>query len=180
MAMLPINSKKFSLIWSMNPNYRCYSENQIRSLLLSKLARIFPKKTKLNLSKIDSFPIYFKFNRNFFKNNILAIGESAYNVYPVAGQGFNLVLRDIEELYRKIKKNISLGMQIKDSLIFNDLYFNRKPENFIYGLGIDLTQKFFRYNKMTGPIKNILLKDIDKFSFLKKIGLKIADKGIIN
>ena len=71
-------------------------------------------------------------------------------------------------------------MQVKDSLIFNDLYLNRKPENFLYGLGIDLTQNFFRYNKLTVPIKNNLLKNIDKFAFLKKIGLKIVDKGIIN
>ena len=34
--------------------------------------------------------------------------EDSLHVHPVAGQGFNLVLRDIEELYKKIKKNISL------------------------------------------------------------------------
>ena len=180
MAMLPINSKKFSLIWSMNSSYREYDNNKIKNLILLKLRNIFSKKSKLNLSKIDCFPIYFKFNRNFFKNNIFAIGESVYSVYPIAGQGFNLILRDIEELHKKIKENISLGMQIKDSLIFNDLYLNRKPENFLYGLGIDLTQKFFRYDKSTMSIKNSLLKDVDKFAFLKKIGLKIADKGIIN
>ncbi len=180
MAMLPINSKKFSLIWSMNSSYREYDNNKIKNLILLKLRNIFSKKSKLNLSKIDCFPIYFKFNRNFFKNNIFAIGESAYSVYPIAGQGFNLVLRDIKELYKKIKENLSLGIQIKDSLIFNDLYLNRKSENLLYGLGIDLTQKFFRYDKLTMPLKNNLLKNIDKFAFIKKIGFKIADKGIIN
>ena len=180
MAILPINNKKFSLIWSMGSDYKRYDRNDIYNLILLKLKNIFPKKSKLNLSKIDCFPIHFKFNRNFFKNNIFAIGESAYSVYPIAGQGFNLILRDIAELHEKIKENISLGLQIKDSLIFNDLYLNRKPENLLYSLGIDLTQKFFRHNKLTTPIKNGLLKDIDKFAFLKKIGLKIADKGIIN
>jgi len=180
MAMLPINNKKLSLIWSMNNSYRRYSDNEIRNLILLKLRNILPKESKLNLSKIDCFPIYFKFNRNFFKNNIFAIGESVYSVYPIAGQGFNLVLRDIEELHKKIKENISLGIQIKDSLIFSDLYLNRKPENLLYGVGINLTQKFFRYNKLTIPIKNGLLEDIDNFEFLKKIGLKISDKGIIN
>ena len=83
-------------------------------------------------------------------------------------------------MYEKIKTNISLGIQIKDSSILRDLYLNRKPENLLYGLGIDLTQQFFRYNKIIQPFKNTILKDIDKFSFLKKIGLKIADKGILN
>ena len=47
-------------------------------------------------------------------------------------------------------------------------------------MGINLTQSFFRSNNFTDPLKNTFLKDIDKFQFLKKIGLKIADKGIIN
>tara|TARA_B100000579_G_scaffold266126_1_gene219503 strand:+ start:14260 stop:15408 length:1149 start_codon:yes stop_codon:yes gene_type:complete len=180
MALLPINSKKFSLIWSVNKSYRQYKDNEINKLVTLKLNNIFSKNTKFNLDKINRFPIYFKFHRNFFQNNIFAIGDSVYSVFPIAGQGFNLVLRDIQELYKKIKESISIGLQLKDSLIFNDLISNRKPENLLYGLGIDLTQKFFRYSKLTAPIKNNLLKDIDKFPFLKKIGLKISDKGIIN
>ncbi len=180
MALLPINNNKLSLIWSMNQKFKKYRNKQIKNLILLKLKEFDLNNNKINLKQIESFPIYFKFNRKFFKNNIFAIGESAYNVYPIAGQGFNLVLRDINELYKKIKKNISLGLQIKDSLIFNDLYSRRKPENLLYGMGINLTQSFFRSNNFTDPLKNTFLKDIDKFQFLKKIGLKIADKGIIN
>ena len=180
MAMLPINNKEFSLIWSVNKVYKNYSNEKIKNLISYKLQNIFSKKEKFCLSKVDYFPIYFKFNKNFFKKNIFAIGESVYNVHPIAGQGFNLVLRDIDQLYKKIKHNISLGIQIKDSTIFKELSSERKPENFLYGLGINLTQNFFRYNKLTAGIKNNLLKDLDKFSFIKKIGLKIADKGIIN
>ena len=179
MAILPINERKFSLIWSMQKKYRDYNHNDIKNLIMSKLKIIFQKRSKFNLKKVDRFPIYFKFNRNLFKKNVLAIGESVYTVYPIAGQGFNLVLRDIEMLYKKIQENISLGLQLRDSLVLNELYFNRKPENLLYGLGINLTQNFFKYNKYTHKIKNNLLKDIDKFTFLKKIGLKIADKGLI-
>ena len=112
--LLPKTVKKTSpnqlYIKSPDENGKTFIENsEIK-------ANFFSKKSKLNLSKIDCFPIYFKFNRNFFKNNIFAIGESVYNVYPIAGQGFNLVLRDIRELYEKIKEHISLGMQIKKDI----------------------------------------------------------------
>tara|TARA_B100001029_G_C15038889_1_gene442145 strand:+ start:530 stop:1675 length:1146 start_codon:yes stop_codon:yes gene_type:complete len=180
MALLPINNRSFSLIWSTSKKYASFQNKQIKDLVYSKLMKILSKKIKINLNQINSFPIYFKFNKNFYKKNIFAIGESVYNVHPIAGQGFNLVIRDLRELYEKIKTNISLGIQIKDSSILRDLYLNRKPENLLYGLGIDLTQQFFRYNKIIQPFKNTILKDIDKFSFLKKIGLKIADKGILN
>ena len=89
-------------------------------------------------------------------------------------------MRDIESLYKKINTNISLGLQIKDSIILKDLFAARKPENFILGLGINLTQSFFRYNKFTEPLKNSFLKDLDRYTFLKKIGLKFTDKGIFN
>ena len=104
--------------------------------------------------------------------------ESVYNFYPIAGQGFNLILRDISVLYKKIEGNISLGLDIKNSSIIKQVFLERKPENLLFGLGISFTQKFFRYNKFTDPLKNSLLKDISKFPIIKKIGLKLADKGI--
>ena len=180
MALLPINTKKFSLIWSVNTSYFNNNKAEVKKNIALKLNSIFSIKTKFIVSEVNNFDIYFKFHNKFFNKNIFAIGESAYNVHPIAGQGFNLVLRDIKELNNKIKKTISLGMQIKDSLIFEQVYKARKPENFIYGLGIDFTQQFFRNNKFTEPFKKSFLKDLNKFAFLKKIGLRIADKGIIN
>ena len=115
-----------------------------------------------------------------YKKNVFAIGESVYNVYPIAGQGFNLVLRDINQLCKKLKRNISLGLQIKDSTIFEELSSERKPENFLYGLGINLTQNFFRYNKYTVRVKNNLLKDLDRFSFIKKIGSSVVERNVAN
>ena len=62
----------------------------------------------------------------------------------------------------------------------NKFVNSRKPENLLFGLGINLTNKFFRYNKANNFLKEIILKDIDKFKYLKKVGLKISDKGIFN
>ncbi len=178
LAILPINNQKFSLIWSMTKENKSLTSNEIKQIIKHRLENIFSKKNVFNIRAISSFPIYFKFNKNSVKKNIIAIGESVYNVYPLAGQGFNLVLRDIYILYKKLKQNMSLGLEIKNSLILNEVLLNRKPENFLLGLGISVTQKFFRYNKYMAPIKNTLLKDIGKLPLIKKIGLKIADKGI--
>ena len=42
----------------------------------------------------------------------------------------------------------------------------------------ELLNKFFKHNQNTSLLKEIILKDIDKFKFLKKLSLKISDKGI--
>ncbi len=173
MAILPLNEKKFSLVWSVKENYDL---NVMNNLIRERLKKILNLE-KINFSKIDFFPISFKFNINFLKNNVLVLGEGSYNIHPIAGQGFNLILRDIRELFEEIEKCLFLGMQIKNSQIFYKFMSSRKSENFIFGMGVNVINKFFRYNKITHPFKKVILKDLNKFKFLKDINLKISDKG---
>ena len=49
-------------------------------------------------------------------------------VHPLAGQGFNLILRDIEKLNELISNNLRLGLTIKDSNIPKDLSDSRKNQ----------------------------------------------------
>ena len=55
---------------------------------------------------------------------------------------------------------------------------SRKPENFLFGLSVNFIHKFFRNNKIVNPIKKVILKDINKLKFFKKLNLRIADTGI--
>ena len=88
-------------------------------------------------------------------------------VHPLAGQGFNLILRDIEKLNELISNNLRLGLTIKDSNIPKDLSDSRKPENLLIGLGIDTTRKFFKSNKYLDQLKKYF-KKLSKSSFFKK------------
>ena len=175
LAILPINKKEFSLVWSVNKNCDL---NMIKDLIEDRLKKILNSKKEISFSKIDFFPISFKFNVNFLKKNTLVLGEGSYNIHPVAGQGFNLILRDIRELHQGIEKYISLGIQIKDSLMFREFVASRKPKNLLFGLGLSFVHKFFKNDKTTNPIKKIILKDINRFKFLKNVSLNFANKGI--
>ena len=174
MAILPLNKKEFSLVWSVSKNYKL---NIMEDLIKEKLKKTLGLDKKINLSKIDFFPISFKFNTNFFKKNILVLGEGSYNIHPIAGQGYNLILRDIKILRAEITKHLSCGMQLKDSGVLNNFAVKRKPENFLFGLGISLMSGFFKYNKIAQPIKNVILKDINKFKFLKNFSINLSNKG---
>ncbi|MAV77206.1 MAG: hypothetical protein CMG02_02525 [Candidatus Marinimicrobia bacterium] len=180
LAILPINKKSFSLVWSLNNKFKNKSDKEIKILISKRLNRIFLKKNAFKIEYLNNYPIDFKFNKNFYKKNIVAIGESIYSVYPLAGQGFNLVIRDINELYKRINENLSLGLDLKDSAILENFSLSRKSENLLYGLGINFTQEFFRYNKYTQEIKNTLLPKLNKLEMFKKISLKISDKGILS
>jgi 2-polyprenyl-6-methoxyphenol hydroxylase-like FAD-dependent oxidoreductase len=97
----------------------------------------------------------------------------------MAGQGFNLVIRDIKKLKELMSKTLNLGLLIKNSFILKDFYNSRKPENNLFGLGINLTNIFFKDNKYFAPLKKRILNNINKFSFIKKISQTISDRGIL-
>ena len=175
MAILPINKKEFSLVWSLKKNYK-FDIN--KDYIIEKLKHILGSKNKINISHVDFFPISFNFNVNFLKKNVLVLGEGSYNIYPIAGQGFNLILRDIKKLSEDIEEYLSIGLQIKDSRILYKFMSSRKPENFLFGLSVNFIHKFFRDNEITNPIKQVILKDVNKLKFFKKLNIKIADTGI--
>ena len=97
----------------------------------------------------------------------------------MAGQGFNLVLRDVKKLKELMSKTLTLGLLIKESFILKDFYDSRKAENNLFGLGINLTNIFFKNNKYFSSLKKEILNNINKFSFIKKISQSISDKGIL-
>ena len=175
MAILPLNKNKFSFVWSVGSKFK---NKNAASIIVKKLKEILKIQSDLRISKVDCFPISFKFRSNLNKKNILVLGEGSYNVHPVAGQGFNLILRDIFYLNRKINEYIKNGIQIKDSLIIDEYLKQRKPENLLFGLGINFINNFFKFNKITEPIKKVILKDINKFNILKDISLRVSNKGI--
>jgi len=132
-----------------------------------------------SISNIKSYPINLNLKTKYFKKNVLILGDGLHTIHPMAGQGFNLVLRDIKKLKELMSKTLKLGLLIKESFILKDFYNSRKPENNLVGLGINLTNIFFKNNKYFFPLKKGILNNINKFSFVKKISQSISDKGIL-
>ena len=106
------------------------------------------------------------------------MGEGLHTIHPVAGQGFNLVLRDINQLKKILSYYSKLGISFKNSNALIDFYNKRKPENLIMGLGIDITHKFFKKNKYLDPFKSFILKNVTNTEILKRLSKIISDKGL--
>ena len=177
-AILPLKKNVFSLVWSVNYNFFNKNKKNIKILIDKKINELLDKKVKKNISNINNFNIYLNLKKKYFKKNTLIIGDGLHAVHPIAGQGFNLVLRDIMKLKELINKNLKLGLLMKESAILKDFYQARKPENTLVGLGIDLTNTFFKENKIFSPLKDLLLRNLNNFQFIKKISKKIADSGV--
>ena len=174
LAILPYSKNNFSFVWSVDKEF---SKKDINLVVKSKICKVLKTK-KINISNLQSYPLMLNLKRTYYKNDILILGEGLHTIHPVAGQGFNLVLRDINKLQEILKYYSGLGMSLKSSPAFEDFTNNRKSENIITGIGIDLAHNFFKQNKLLDPFKEIILKNISKNNTLKTISKFISNQGL--
>ena len=177
-AILPYDKKSFSVVWSVSSIFFNKNNKSIKKILTSKIKILLNNPKIKKISNIQSFPIKLNLKKKYFKSNVLILGDGLHSIHPMAGQGFNLVLRDIKKLNELISKTLKLGLLFKNNFLLKDFYQARKPENTIIGLGVNLTNIFFKDNKYFSPIRKTILENINNFKFIKKISQTISDKGI--
>ena len=112
------------------------------------------------ISEVESFNIKFSVLRKYVYKNILSFGDLIHKVHPLAGQGFNMTIRDIKSLSDILDENINLGID-DGEIIAKKFQEKNKHLNFIYGLGIDSINTFFELdsklnNNLSEPIFKIL------------------------
>ena len=94
MAFLPISNSKTSIVYSVHGSIK-------KETNIAELIRHYNFKYKINkIDKIDSFELSSLNLRSYYHNNILAFGDLLHKVHPLAGQGFNMTIRDIKVLSR--------------------------------------------------------------------------------
>ena len=175
LAILPFSKKKFSFVWSVKKEFL---KKKIKSTITSKICELLKIEKKINITNIQSYPLTLSLKRTYYKNDTLILGEGLHTIHPLAGQGFNLVLRDIKKLKEVLKYYTYLGILIKSSSALEDFSSSRKSENIITGIGIDLTNTFFKQNKLLDPLKEVILKNVSKNNTLKKISQFISNQGL--
>ena len=136
---------------------------------------------KYKISKIDklnSFELRSSNLRNYYHKNILVFGDMLHRVHPLAGQGFNMTIRDLRILTKIIEDKIELGMQL-DSQIFDEFEKKTKDKNFVFSKAIDLIYESFNLDKkVQNKSFSKIIKNIGKNKNLNNYFIKLADAGI--
>ena len=146
-------------------------------ILFLKLACLLFAYQLTKISKLSNFKLKSSNLRKYYHKNILAFGDLLHKVHPLAGQGFNMTLRDIKDLSRIIQDRIDLGLQL-DSLIFKEFQNKTKNKNFIFSTGIDFIYEIFSFDKKSkGKNLNKVFKILEKNKNLMNRIINFADKG---
>ena len=123
LAILPapaIQNNKSTFIYSSKQNINKF---QLHKLINNKVSKSHGKLIFDN--QISKFPIIPHLTKN--NHNFIYIGDSLKSIHPVAGQGWNLGIKDIQTLCKLLDQH---HIGIKN---FNSIYYSRRiTESIIY------------------------------------------------
>ncbi len=107
-ALLPLPSLRSSqhraaLIWTHSNAHPPPQDSEKR---LQSLQKLFGYKAGrlLALGKTHSYPLTLIEAKEQIRSNLVIIGNAFHLLHPVAGQGFNLALRDCQQLVKTLKQ----------------------------------------------------------------------------
>ena len=173
-AFLPISRTETSIVYSAR-GVKKISEEELKNMIKKFLKKYQIKK----ISKIRSFKLSSSNLRTYFHKNILAFGDLLHRLHPLAGQGFNMVARDIKVFTKLISFRKSIGIQI-DSSIFEEFEKKTRSTNYLFSNGVDFIYEFFNIeSKIKNKSMSKSIQLLGKNKTLKKIFMSLADNGIV-
>ena len=181
LAFLPVSSTETSVIWSIKNNSinKKYVSNKkyLSKFFNNHFKELF--KEIISVSEINKFNLNYIFNELKDSKRTLLFGEIANKIHPIAGQGWNMTLRNIFSLIKVIKYSINLGLEIGNDIFIKKYLDETNLNNLAFATLIDGIRKIFdiRIDSYAAIRKNTL-SNLDKNFFIKKNFINIANKGL--
>ena len=173
LALLPLSKDKTSVVYSVQKKFRL-NLSQVKDEILKHSKKYDIKK----ISELEKFNLKYSFPRKFVHKNILCFGDALHKIHPLAGQGFNMTLRDLKLFSNIIDNKLSYGLEIDQSAL---LEFKDKTKhlNYIFGAGINFINDFFKLdNRLDGVLSDHFFTLFEKNDFLKHSSITVANKGL--
>lgn len=144
------------------------------SIYLSKMFTDYLGKIEIS-SKIFSYPLSLKLSHNYFKGRICLVGDSAHSIHPIAGQGLNQSMRDIQKITELIKEHLEIGLDIGSKILLTKYQKARRADNYAMIIITDSLNRLFSNNLL--PLKMLRklgLGTINNIPFMQKFFMKYA------
>ena len=172
-AFLPISNTQTSVVYSIR------TINGEDNSDINKLIKKYNPGYSINkINECGRFELKSSILRKYYKNNILAFGDLLHKIHPLAGQGFNMSLRDIKLLSKLIDERINIGLDL-DSSICREFQKQSQDKNYIFLTGVDWIYELFNFeSKINSNLISKSLNIIGKNKFINSFFKKFADNGL--
>ena len=169
MAFLPLSELETSIVYSIKGK---------KNIELKELIKKYNTKyTITNFGPSNVFELKSSNLRTYYHKNILAFGDLLHRLHPLAGQGFNMTIRDIRDLSNLIELKSKNGFEV-DNSICEEFQNMTKHKNYLFSSGIDFVYEFFNFeSKMNNNILSKSVRFIGRNKFLNRSFKNIANRG---
>jgi 2-octaprenyl-6-methoxyphenol hydroxylase len=135
LAVLPLlpardGEQRGALVWTLPPERAhhladCSAEEFLQTLQQRfgyRLGRL------LRVGGRHEYPLSLVQSSEQVRQGIVVMGNAAHALHPVAGQGFNLALRDVAELGRVLAQGVSEGLPLGDLALLQRYQKRQQPD----------------------------------------------------
>jgi len=166
-ALLPLpgaGDKRVSLVWTLSPELAEEMQSTSTEDFIVSLNQQLGSRagTALEVDFRQCFPVKKIIAEEQVRSHLLLLGNAAHSMHPVAGQGFNLSVRDIATLTELLSKSYSEGIQSGDLSVLQGYAKLRKDDQ---GRTVALSDKLPKLFAMDEPLamaaRNIGLVTLD-------------------
>ena len=134
LAVLPLRKfeteNRCSIVWSVNPDESDEILNSDETALRKRLQNSFGYRLGeiTRIGRLGCFPLSQSLAREQIRPGLVLLGNVAHTLHPVAGQGMNLALRDMQSLIMSIETGFSDGIDCGDMRVLQR-YMDRQSDD---------------------------------------------------
>ena len=130
LALLPLTRNRMSLVWCQNEEksslVMSYSDNEFIEKLQTAFGYRLGQITRVG--ERNQYPLALHLPEQVYSGRVLLLGNSAHTLHPIAGQGFNIGIRDIAALFDLIQQAQFNGEDVGSQQFLNRYQAQRQPD----------------------------------------------------
>lgn len=116
-AFLPIGQQQYSVVWTETPDkaadLMALPKDQFCTALQNEFG--FAAGKIVDASERIAFPLQIATAQSLTHNRVAILGNAAHTIHPIAGQGFNLGIRDIAVLVNEVALAVQAAKSDQDA-----------------------------------------------------------------
>lgn len=164
LAILPMSDNRCAVVWTLPSGQVEAVLAQDDARFLAALQECFGTRLGrfLKVGKRAAYPLALTKVGEHARSRLVLIGNAAHTVHPVAGQGFNLGLRDVAVLAQVLTDAQRAGRDPGELAVLADYVAWRQRDN-------------LAISTFTDGLVRIFSNDVAPVSFLRNLGLVAVD-----
>lgn len=114
-------------------------------------------------------PLYQRHARDYIRPGVALVGDAAHSIHPLAGQGVNLGLKDVQALSGEIERALDRGLPLSEPSILRRYQRQRLGDNLGMMATMEGFKRLFGSHSLPGiALRNTGLRQVDALPWVKQ------------